>query len=324
MIIKIDYRERDLIEMCQNLIVSPKVSSKLTILTENLHVGDIVITETNKQGEELLIIERKSLNDLAASIKDGRYSEQSFRLNQYPTHNHHIVYLIEGNLSTWKQYGYGGRIITKDTLYSSLTSILYYKGFSVMRTMSMEESAQWIVRSALKLEKEKSKRTPFYKHINTNTNINTNTSANTNANTNTTVSCQEDNSKKDSGKMVLDMKKEIEPPTQSQQAQSHPDMNYTSVMKAVKRNNITIDNIGSIMIMQIPGISSTIANTIMSHFENIGDLIENLHTNPSCLDTIYCTTKTGKKRKLSKSIRENLFYYLGNNKHYEEKNIQIV
>ena len=314
MIIKIDYRERDLIELCQNLIVSPKVSSKLTILTENLHVGDIVITDTDKQGEELLIIERKSLNDLAASIKDGRYSEQSFRLNQYPIHNHHIVYLIEGNLSTWKQYGYGGRIITKDTLYSSLTSILYYKGFSVMRTMSMEESAQWIVRSALKLEKEKSKRTPFYKHINMNTNINTNT----------TLPSHEDNSKKDSGKMVLDMKKEIEPTSQSQQPQSHPDMNYTNVMKAVKRNNITIDNIGSIMIMQIPGISSTIANTIMSHFENIGDLIENLHTNPTCLDTIYCTTKTGKKRKLSKSIRENLFYYLGNNKQYEEKNIQIV
>ena len=316
MIIKIDYRERDLIELCQNLIVSPKVNSKLTILTENLHVGDIVITETNKQGEELLIIERKSLNDLAASIKDGRYSEQSFRLNQYPTHNHHIVYLIEGNLSTWKQYGYGGRIITKDTLYSSLTSILYYKGFSVMRTMSMEESAQWIVRSALKLEKEKSKRTPFYKHINMNTNINTNT--------NTTLPSHEDNnSKKDSGKMVLDMKKELESSTQPQQPQPEH-LNYTSVMKAVKRNNITIENIGTIMIMQIPGISSTIANTIMSHFENIGDLIENLHTNPSCLDTIYCTTKTGKKRKLSKSIRENLFYYLGNNKHYEEKNIQIV
>lgn len=306
MIIKIDYRERDLIELCQNLIVSPKISSKLTILTENLHVGDIVITDTDKQGEELLIIERKSLNDLAASIKDGRYSEQSFRLNQYPIHNHHIVYLIEGNLSTWKQYGYGGRIITKDTLYSSLISILYYKGFSVMRTMSMEESAQWIVRSALKLEKEKSKRTPFYKYTNTN------------------VPSQEDNSKKDSGKMVLDMKKEIESTSQSQQPQSHPDMNYINVMKAVKRNNITIDNIGSIMIMQIPGISSTIANTIMSHFENIGDLIENLHTNPTCLDTIYCTTKTGKKRKLSKSIRENLFYYLGNNKQYEEKNIQIV
>ena len=308
MIIKIDYRERDLIELCQNLIVSPKVNSKLTIITENLHVGDIVITDTDNQGEELLIIERKSLNDLAASIKDGRYSEQSFRLNQYPTHNHHIVYLIEGNLSTWKQYGYGGRIITKDTLYSSLTSILYYKGFSVMRTMSMEESAQWIIRSALKLEKEKSKRTPFYKHTNTNT----------------TLPSQEDNSKKDSGKMVLDMKKEIEPSSQLQQPQSHPDMNYTNVMKAVKRNNITIDNIGSIMIMQIPGISSTIANTIMSHFENIGDLIENLHTNPTCLGTIYCTTKTGKKRKLSKSIRENLFYYLGNNKQYEEKNIQIV
>jgi ERCC4 domain. len=30
----------------------------------------------------LLIIERKTINDLLASIKDGRYTEQSLRLSQ--------------------------------------------------------------------------------------------------------------------------------------------------------------------------------------------------------------------------------------------------
>jgi len=299
MLIKIDYRERDLIDHCNQLVANSKISEKIQIVTENLHIGDVVITETNKDGEELLIIERKSLNDLAASIKDGRYSEQSFRLNQYPVHNHNIIYLIEGNLSTWKQYGYGGRIITKDTLYSSITSIMYYKGFSVMRTISMEETARWIVRSSLKLEKEKTKRKSFY--------MNSNVDSNTDNDTNT-------------DKMVLDMK--VSDVIKSNN--EHIDLKYTNVMKAVKRNNITIDNIGSIMIMQIPGISSTTANTIMEHFENVGELIEKLKTDQNCLDNIYCTTKTGKKRKLNKSIRENLFYYLGNNNDYKEKSITIV
>lgn len=299
MLIKIDYRERDLIDHCNQLVVNSKISEKIQIVTENLHIGDVVITETNKDGEELLIIERKSLNDLAASIKDGRYSEQSFRLNQYPVHNHNIIYLIEGNLSTWKQYGYGGRIITKDTLYSSITSIMYYKGFSVMRTISMEETARWIIRSSLKLEKEKTKRKSFY--------MNSNVDSNTDNDTNT-------------DKMVLDMK--VSDVIKSNN--EHRDLKYTNVMKAVKRNNITIDNIGSIMIMQIPGISSTTANTIMEHFENVGELIEKLKTDQNCLDNIYCTTKTGKKRKLNKSIRENLFYYLGNNNDYKEKSITIV
>ena len=50
---------------------------------------------------KLLIIERKSLNDLASSIKDGRYAEQSFRLSNIEHHNHNIVYLIEGDRGTY-------------------------------------------------------------------------------------------------------------------------------------------------------------------------------------------------------------------------------
>lgn len=310
MLIKIDYRERDLIDHCKQLVVNSKISEKIQIVTENLHIGDVVITETNKDGEELLIIERKSLNDLAASIKDGRYSEQSFRLNQYPVHNHNIIYLIEGNLSTWKQYGYGGRIITKDTLYSSITSIMYYKGFSVMRTISMEETARWIVRSSLKLEKEKTKRKSFYMNSSVlEKSLDSNGHNDSNAHHDNTTD-----------KMVLDMKVRNVIKSNNE----HTELKYTNVMKAVKRNNITIDNIGSIMIMQIPGISSTTANTIMEHFENVGELIEKLKTDQNCLDNIYCTTKTGKKRKLNKSIRENLFYYLGNNNDYKQKSITIV
>jgi ERCC4-type nuclease len=40
-------------------------------------LGDIHFVNDEK---EVLIIERKSLSDLIASIKDGRYEEQSYRL----------------------------------------------------------------------------------------------------------------------------------------------------------------------------------------------------------------------------------------------------
>ena len=43
------------------------------------------------------LIERKSLNDLESSIKDGRYNEQSLRLDKYDLANHNIYYLIELN-----------------------------------------------------------------------------------------------------------------------------------------------------------------------------------------------------------------------------------
>ena len=50
----------------------------------------------------IILIERKSLNDLESSIKDGRYSEQSIRLNSSEIHNHNIYYLIEGNIQQEK------------------------------------------------------------------------------------------------------------------------------------------------------------------------------------------------------------------------------
>ena len=67
---------------------------KCSIEIQQLHLGDIIICD--EEDNELLMIERKTPADLAASIKDGRYNEQSFRLSNYKLHNHHIIYLMEG------------------------------------------------------------------------------------------------------------------------------------------------------------------------------------------------------------------------------------
>ena len=100
----------------------------------------------------------KSIPDLASSIQDGRYNEQSLRLNSHSLPNHNIVYLIEGNLEGFhKKFGR----IDKSALYSSLVSLQYFKGFSIIRTFSIKETAEVIVRYAVKLSKS-TKNQPYY------------------------------------------------------------------------------------------------------------------------------------------------------------------
>ena len=85
MLLKVDVRENKLIKLLHNL----NSEHSFTIKVESLHLGDIIICDDD--GNELILIERKSLADLASSIRDGRYAEQSYRLAEYPVHNHNIV-----------------------------------------------------------------------------------------------------------------------------------------------------------------------------------------------------------------------------------------
>ena len=128
--IKIDIRENQLIKLLRAL--NNDYGYNIEITTEKLDLGDLIIT-TDKD-EELLMIERKSINDLASSIKDGRYAEQSLRLNSYNLHNHNIVYLIEGDISNWSnKYSK----MKKETLYVTMFCLNYYKGFSVIKTKDL-------------------------------------------------------------------------------------------------------------------------------------------------------------------------------------------
>ena len=78
----IDNRETKLIELFDKNNIS---------IIKNLEIGDILIINEEKP---IIIIERKTLSDLSASIKDGRYKEQKIRL----IHNYKNckkIYLIE-------------------------------------------------------------------------------------------------------------------------------------------------------------------------------------------------------------------------------------
>jgi ERCC4-type nuclease len=253
MIIKVDARERELVELLTVLLKEDKFKG-IELVVGSLPLGDVILSLNQS---DKLIIERKTINDLASSIKDGRYSEQSFRLSGLDHPNHNIIYLIEGDLSKWNTYK--GTKMDKSTIYSALISINYYKGFSVHRSISSAESATIICSMANKLRKDVAK-TPYY-----------------------------------GGNQ----------PTKSDESSAED--NYVSVVKRVKKENITEDNIGELMLCQIPGVSDVTALAIMSKYKTIPELISNLKENKQCLEDIR-TTATN--RRLNKSCIENIIKFL--------------
>ena len=261
MIIKVDTREPDLLQQLNHITGSMPNFKNIVIKFETLPIGDIIICDENeaKPGEsvEKIIIERKSVSDLHASIKDGRYEEQSYRLNGLNHHNHNIIYLIEGDVSRVNRYK-PNNTVERLTLYSAMFSLNYYKGFSLFRSFSLEESALIICNMAYKLDKESSGKKAFYKN-NLKQSIETNLEAKP----------LENNSES----LDVDESEKVE--------QSEKD--YVNVVKKVKKENITPDNIGEIMLCQIPGISSVTALAIMEQYKNIPNLIKELETNNDCL-----------------------------------------
>ena len=149
-----------------NYIISlnETASTKITIVQKNLDIGDYVFFD-EINAKELIIIERKSLADLEASIKDGRYSEQSFRLNETTLHNHNIIYLLEGAIIKYNPK-------FRNTLYSSLFSLNYYKGFSVINVLNQTETGDILLAFASKLLREN--KPGFYSDLSNNENNNEN------------------------------------------------------------------------------------------------------------------------------------------------------
>ena len=132
-----------------NYIISLNEESKIkiTIIQKNLDIGDFVFYDETSE-KPLLIIERKSLSDLESSIKDGRYKEQSFRLNETPLINHNIIYLLEGAIINYKEVSF------RSTLYSTLFSLNYYKGFSVINALNQVETGEMLMAFASKMMRE--------------------------------------------------------------------------------------------------------------------------------------------------------------------------
>lgn len=303
----IDERERDLYSACDSIVSANGTYIQLS--KEVLPLGDIFIT--TDEGKHVMLIERKSLRDLLASIKDGRYEEQSYRLmhsSGLPPHS--ILYMIEGSLSELRTP------MEKRIVYSTLTSLNYFKGFSTIRTMSVRETAEYIIWMSEKIERNFLKSVfPYYLQpqfcnfmqkpvvnireppIELEETESSSGSSNTNEN-------------------VLNHRENVLTPSDNNTnlytpiVQNEP-ANYCTVVKKVKKDNITPENIGEIILCQIPGISAVSAIAIMKKFSTFPNFMKEIKENPDCLNDIMCDTKgdTNKSRKLGKNCIENLKRY---------------
>ena len=111
-----------------------------------MDIGDILF---RKDGETVLIIERKTVDDLKASICDGRNREQKARLLGSGTPLNRIMYVIEGDLTKTKISG-----IPTVTLLGSIINTQLRDDIKVYKTSSLSETAVYIIKLLEKLEKD--------------------------------------------------------------------------------------------------------------------------------------------------------------------------
>jgi ERCC4-type nuclease len=135
--VTIDNRESKIITELDN---SPPFLYKKT----NMEIGDFKFEMCNKK----ILIERKTVDDLIASIKDGRYKEQKCRLINEQRNNTTVIYLIEGDI--WKS-----KKFKPDTLYSALINTMIRDNIFVYISKDIHHTILFLTKIYKQLEKTK-------------------------------------------------------------------------------------------------------------------------------------------------------------------------
>ncbi|CZR61915.1 related to Crossover junction endonuclease MUS81 [Phialocephala subalpina] len=109
------------------------------------------------EGDEVMldyIVERKRLDDLVSSIKDGRFHEQKFRLRKSGVKN--VVYLIEeiSNQSDTIRN-------MREAISTAITSSQVIDGYFVKQTQKMDDTIDYLVRMT-KLLKQRYEHRPLH------------------------------------------------------------------------------------------------------------------------------------------------------------------
>jgi ERCC4-type nuclease len=168
----------------------------------------------------------------------------------------------------------------KTQVISAMTSLSHFKGFSVFRTSSIQETADLLNGMYNKLTKEYGKGKPpaFVAKA-----------------------------------FVAEafVAKALTNDTTEESKEECPIENYASFAKKTKCENITPENMGEIILTQIPGIHSVTARAIMSRFQGkLAVLLDELKNPASTsLDNITYVTNE-KTRRINRTAIENLRKYL--------------
>tara|TARA_B100001121_G_scaffold305577_1_gene323342 strand:- start:744 stop:1427 length:684 start_codon:yes stop_codon:yes gene_type:complete len=133
----IDNRENSLIKLLEE--------NNETFIKKNLEIGDIQYIENDKL---IYIIERKTINDLGASIKDGRYKEQKMRL--LSNHSNNIYYIIEGNIDDCNT-------LNRKALLGSIINMSFRDNIKVINSNNIKDTYDIIIQIRRKYNEGKFK-----------------------------------------------------------------------------------------------------------------------------------------------------------------------
>jgi crossover junction endonuclease MUS81 len=133
----VDTRERKLYEILVHML------GDIPLEQEALYIGDVQIIIEHDPKPILLIFERKTEKDLAASIKDGRYREQKLRM-LHTTNTHHCTYIIENSLH-WESHA-----CPSSSYVGAIMNTMYRDGMHVVIVPGIQSTAEWICKVAEK------------------------------------------------------------------------------------------------------------------------------------------------------------------------------
>lgn len=128
-----------ILDVRENLLAHALSVLKVPYTTANLDVGDLVVQ--NAEGEPLLVAERKSHADFAASNTDGRYREQRARLMAVRGAGVAVLYILEGIWSETEGRRFGA--LTEPNLKRLTTRLMLRYGMPVLASESITDTARW-------------------------------------------------------------------------------------------------------------------------------------------------------------------------------------
>jgi crossover junction endonuclease MUS81 len=136
-IIKFDNREKELIKLLE--------FKDYNFILENLDIGDIQLVDPDSN-EIIFIIERKTISDLSASIKDGRYKEQKERMIHSLKKSCRKIILIEG--SNMDNFG-----LPLSTFNSVIINTMLRDNMHIHMTKNINDTIEFIENIIIQLPK---------------------------------------------------------------------------------------------------------------------------------------------------------------------------
>ena len=91
------------------------------------------------------IVERKRLDDLWQSVKDGRYEEQKFRLKGCGlTHLHYLIEDYKTKREFWGRAGGAGGFVTPEAIEQAIANTAVQEGFVIKRTEDQKGTIEYL------------------------------------------------------------------------------------------------------------------------------------------------------------------------------------